>query len=97
MSISFHIYIYIYIYLTTVLVLFDLTQFIFGIQNNTIFNIFIECEKNRSIGSWRERLEERIFFSHLLNTGTSTIFSPTLRELLNVRRFNISKKAEKNF
>lgn len=95
MSISFHIYIY--IYLTTVLVLFDLTQFIFGIQNNTIFNTFIECEKNRSIGSWRERLEERIFFPHLLNTGTSTIFSSTLRELLNVRRFNISKKAEKNF
>ena len=53
---------YIYIYLTTVLVLFDLTQFIFGIQNNTIFNTFIECEKNRSIGSWKERLEERIFF-----------------------------------
>lgn len=91
MSISFHIY----IYLTTVLVLFDLTQFIFGIQNNTIFNTFIECEKNKSIGSWKERLEERIFFFPIcINTGT---FSSILRELLNVGRFNISKKAEKNF
>ena len=61
-----YIYIYIYIYLTTALVLFDLTQFIFGIQNNTIFNTFIECEPNRSIGSWRERLKEIIFFPSVL-------------------------------
>ena len=72
LSISFQIYAYIntymhiYIYLTTALVHFDLTQFIFGIQNNTIFNTFIECEPNRSIGSWRERLKEIIFFPSLL-------------------------------